>query len=62
VLSFQNEPIIARKIHAAPYFALECFLSILIRYRRVYGMVVFSEFRGPFCVRSIPKETGGDIA
>jgi hypothetical protein len=41
---------------------MECFLSILIRYRRVYGMVVFSEFRGPFCVRSIPKETGGDIA
>jgi len=25
---------------------MECFLSILIRYRRVYGMVVFSEFCG----------------
>ena len=23
---------------------MECFLSILIRYRRVYGMVVFSKF------------------
>jgi hypothetical protein len=27
---------------------MECFLSILIRYRRVYGMVVFSEFCGHF--------------
>ena len=27
---------------------MECFLSILIRYRRVYGMVVFSEFCGLF--------------
>ena len=35
--------------NAAPYFAMECFLSILIRSRRVYALVVLGSFLWLLC-------------